>query len=90
MAKKRVIPFGYLIENGKILIHPEEQKAVVYIFSEYLKGRPMSEIASEIQIPYKEDMPWHESIIWRILTNQAYCGKRAYPSIITEEMFSLC
>lgn len=88
MAKKRVIPFGYLIENGKILIHPEEQKAVVYIFSEYLKGRPMSEIASEIQIPYKEDMPWHESIIWRILTNQAYCGKRAYPSIITEEMFS--
>ncbi|MDE7122518.1 MAG: recombinase family protein, partial [Oscillospiraceae bacterium] len=71
MAKNRIIPFGYRIEDGQILIHPEEQKVVVYIFSEYLKGRPMSEIASEIQIPYKEDMPWYDSIIWRILTNQA-------------------
>ena len=88
MAKNRIIPFGYRIEDGQILIHPEEQKAVVYIFSEYLKGRPMSEIASEIQVPYKENMPWYDSIIWRIMTNQAYCGKRAYPSIITEEMFS--
>ncbi len=88
MAKNRVIPFGYQIENGQILIHPEEQKAVMYIFSEYLKGRPMSEIALEIQIPYKEDMPWHESIVWRILTNPAYCGKRAYPPFITEEIFS--
>lgn len=87
MAKKRIIPFGYLIENGEVLVHPEEQKEVIYIFSEYLKGKPMSEIASKIEIPYTENMPWNESIVWRILTSPAYCGKRVYPAIISEKVF---
>ena len=87
MAKKRIIPFGYLIENGEVLVHPEEQKEVIYIFSEYLKGKPMSEIASKIEIPYTENMPWSESVIQRILKNEAYCGRRIYPAMVTEEVF---
>lgn len=45
MAKNRVIPFGYCMKNGEITIEPKEVYAVAEIFSEYLKGGSLLQIA---------------------------------------------
>ena len=47
MAKKCIIQFGYLIENGEVLVHPEEQKEVIYIFSNYSVPQKFHNVESE-------------------------------------------
>ena len=45
MAKNRVIPFGYCMKNGVITTDPKEVCAVATIFSEYLSGKSLLQIA---------------------------------------------
>lgn len=46
MAKNRIIPFGYCMRNGKITTEPKEVYAVATIFSEYLNGSSLMQIAN--------------------------------------------
>lgn len=87
MARNRLIPFGYRIENGDVLVHPEETEAVVFIFTEYSKGRSMNQIAAVLTVPYSEKRKWSQPVIYQILTNKAYLGTEKYPQIITEALF---
>lgn len=53
--KTRNIPFGYTMENGKIIFHPTESQAVQDIFSDYLDGQSLLKIAqslNERQVEY--------------------------------------
>lgn len=45
MLKNRVIPFGYCMKNGEITTEPKEVYAVATIFSEYLNGKSLLQIA---------------------------------------------
>lgn len=45
MPKNRVIPFGYCMKNGEITTIPKEVYAVSTIFSEYLNGSSLLQIA---------------------------------------------
>lgn len=54
MPKNRVIPFGYCIRNGEITAEPKEVYAVSTIFSEYLKGGSLLQIAKLMK---KSDIP---------------------------------
>ena len=57
MAKNRVIPFGYCMKNGKIMVDFKESKAVVKIFEEYLGGNSLLQIAKLMEsemIKYSE------------------------------------
>jgi len=45
VKKNRSIPFGYTMENGKIIINKAEADTVQLIFNEYANGLSLSKIA---------------------------------------------
>ncbi len=56
MAKNRTIPFGYCMRNGEITTEPKEVYAVATIFSEYLNGSSLMQIARLMESK-KSDIP---------------------------------
>ena len=91
MPKNRVIPFGYCMKNGEITTEPKEVYAVATIFSEYLNGKSLSEIAKQMEsekIQYSEDAThWNKNMIKRIIENEKYLGTEKYPKIIDDDIF---
>lgn len=91
--KKRYLPFGYQITDGKTTIVQEEAEAVQYIFKEYTAGRSLRQIAESMtarKTPYHEDTPkWNQNMVSRVLANGIYCGNEKYPLIITESQYRL-
>lgn len=45
MKKKRYLPFGYQMEKGEIIPHPDEGPLVQAIFSKYLERTALSTLA---------------------------------------------
>lgn len=91
MKKKRALPFGYTIENGMRIIDSKEAETIQQIFTEYLNGATMSELAAtmtRLQIPYCEKrMDWNKNIIARILGNPRYAGADGFDPIIDMDVF---
>lgn len=91
MAKNRVIPFGYCMKNGKITTEPKEVYAVSTIFSEYLNGRSLLQIAKLMErekIRYNTDSDkWNKNMVKRIIENEKYLGTDKYPQLIAEDIF---
>lgn len=91
MAKNRTIPFGYCMKNGEITTEPKEVYAVATIFSEYLSGSSLLQIAKLMEsekISYTEDSThWNKNMIKRIIENKKYLGTDKYPQIIDEDIF---
>lgn len=92
MAKNRVIPFGYCMRNGEIMIDFNESKAVIKIFEEYLGGRSLLQIAKLMEsekIRYSVDSDrWNKNMVKRIIENEKYLGNYKYPKIISESFFN--
>ena len=65
MKKKRALPFGYTIENGRRIIDSTEAATIQQIFTEYQNGATMSELAAmmtRLQIPYCEKrVDWNKT-----------------------------
>lgn len=91
MAKNRIIPFGYCMRNGEITTDPREVYAVSTIFSEYLNGSSLLQIAKLMEsekIRYTEDSEhWNKNMVKRIIENEKYLGTDKYPQIIDEDIF---
>ena len=91
MPKNRVIPFGYCMRNGEITAEPKEVYAVSTIFSEYLKGGSLLQIAKLMEtekIRYTADSDkWNKNMVKRIMENEKYLGNDKYPRIIGENIF---
>ncbi len=91
MPKNRVIPFGYCMRNGEITAEPKEVYAVTTIFSEYLNGGSLLQIAKLMEsekIRYSEDSDhWNKNMVKRIIENEKYLGNDKYPRIIDENIF---
>ena len=45
IGKNRTMPFGYMMKNGAITTDSAEVLAVLTIFSEYMAGKSLNEIA---------------------------------------------
>ena len=90
MPKNRVIPFGYCMKNGEITAEPKEVYAVSTIFSEYLKGGSLLQIAKLMEsekIRYTaESEKWNKNMVKRIIENEKYLGNDKYPRIIDENI----
>ena len=93
MTKNRVIPFGYCMKNGEITTEPKEVYVVATIFSEYLNGSSLLQIAKLMEsekIRYSEDSEhWNKNMVKRIIENEKYLGTDKYPQIIDRETFRL-
>lgn len=84
-------PFGYKIELGEIVPHPQEADAVRQIYTHYLAGASFMALAEELQeqgIPYDGDKHWNKNMMARILENHRYVGTDRFPALITQEQFN--
>ncbi len=71
MKKIRYLPFGYTIRNGQTVIDQQEAETVRGIFTAYIHGASLKEIAEDLtakNIPYTErSCVWDKARISRIL-----------------------
>lgn len=90
MGSNRKQPFGYKMEFGRIVIHPEEAEAVRYLFREYNQGKSFLALTKDMQergIPYDGDKPWNKNMVARILADGRYTGLPPYPLLIPFALF---
>ncbi len=90
MGSNRKQPFGYKMELGQIVIHPEEASAVRYLFREYDQGKSFLDLTDAMKeqgIPYDGDKPWNKNMIARILADGRYTGLPPYPLLIPFALF---
>lgn len=88
---ERII-FGYCRNyTGSISIYKEQAAVVRFIYSQYHKGKTLSEIAENLKtfhIPSPTNKPvWGRQAINNILSNEKYLGNEIYPRIINKEDF---
>ena len=71
-------PFGYTLENGKLLPHPQQALIIQEIFERFLAGEGKQAIADDLtvrEIPTRfGNTQWNIAGIHYILTNERYCG----------------
>lgn len=89
--KLRTILYGYTFQNAGYIPNPSESNVVQSIYSEYIGGTTMSEIAKRLNaadVPYSTDKStWDKNMVYRILTDARYIGEGIYPQIISKELF---
>lgn len=68
---KRIVPYGYAIENGRYTLEAEEAAVVQQIYSLYLTGESYARIADSLNHSgpaYHPEHPlWNKHIVKRIL-----------------------
>lgn len=69
-------PFGYDYVNGKLQINPKKAKIVKQIFTWYVSGIGMNEIAMQLNAQGVRDEVWRHGTIRCILTNERYIGDK--------------
>lgn len=72
----RMIPYGYRMEDGRLEIEPQETETVRWIFTSYLSGRLLSEIAQILTERGEPYLPgnaiWNKNKIARIIENNCH------------------
>ena len=90
MAGNRKLPFGYRMEMGKIVVHPEEALMVQSIFQQYILGASYKELVGHLReqdVSYDQGKIWNKNMVARILENRKYIGQMGWPSIIDADIF---
>lgn len=78
-------PFGYNIQDKKLIINQIESKIVNDIYNSYLNGLSMNAIAKNLNekgIKSKRDGNWNTNTVRRILHNPIYCGFFEYNDML--------
>ena len=86
----RKLPFGYRMENGKIVPHRQEVEVIQTIFQQYLAGssfKAITAVLAEGSIPYESERAWNKNMVARILKDDRYLGTEDYTAIITLEKY---
>ena len=93
------LPYGYRVENKKILIDEEAAKVVNYIYQRYSIGVIVPQIIIELNEKgvLHKGMPFKAGNIYKILENEKYTGiyrakdgeiyENMYPRILPQELF---
>ena len=89
--KKRNIPFGYQWENGIITAHPAESKIVTGIFTAYITGQSLLQIAEALNKNGIEYLPgvigWNKARLKRMIEDARYLGTESFPAIVEQTAF---
>ena len=90
--KNRRFPYGYEMQNGLIIICPKEADTVKQIFSQYLSGENLKNIAEKLTKNQVEFLPgeygWNKSRVKRMIEDKRYIGDNTYPAIIDKDIFA--
>lgn len=90
MGFNRVLPFGYKMEFGRVVIFLEEASRVTYLFDQYLLGASYKGLSDEMNgygIRYDGEKPWNKNMIARILQDCRYIGDSGFPKIIEPSVY---
>lgn len=89
--KNRRFPYGYEMQNGLIVICLKEADTVKQIFSQYLNGKNLKNIAERLTENQIEFLPgeygWNKSRIKRMIEDERYIGDDTYSAIIDKDIF---
>ena len=87
------MPYGYIIKDRKIVVEEAQAQIVREIFSSYLSGMNIMEIADKLNqtgIPVKSGNPkhrWGYSAVCYILTNEKYIGNSLWQKTYSTDTF---
>jgi hypothetical protein len=91
MAWQRSIPFGYRMERAQIVCEQAEAETVKQIFSLYLNGHSLGQIAAAMTAQavryHAHTNQWNKNMVKRILENDRYLGNEDYPQLIGSDEF---
>ena len=90
MMTNRKLPFGYRMEQGQAVIHPQEAEVVTAIFRQYITGASYLDIVALLEDPpvlYDTGRRWSKSMVARILGDRRYTGEDRFPALLDEETF---
>lgn len=89
--KQRNLPFGYVVENGTVVINNAEAAIIRKIAKQYLGGKSLRTIAELLTTKRVEYMlgksNWNRSRIQRMIDDKRYIGENGYPPILTEQAY---
>lgn len=87
----RMISFGYGYKDGKLIVVESEAEIVKSIFTDYIDGKILKEIADELTIKgidfFNGKCCWNKNMVFRIIENKKYIGEDGYPEIISFEQY---
>ena len=87
----RYTPFGYHVEDGAISIAETEAAIIRQIFSDYIGGKSLKEIAAELTVRKVEYLPqkwqWNKNRVVRVINDIRYLGNDVYAAIVDESTF---
>lgn len=90
--RNRLLPLGYGIEDGKIAINEQEAELVKSIFDDYCNGSSLKALVNSLnerKAVFKANGAlWNKGRIYHILMDRRYIGEKAYPQIISEDIFN--
>lgn len=91
--KNRMYPFGYKMENGVVVIVPEEAEIIRNIFNDYVAGvslKRIAEMLTEKRIEYLPDRwQWNKNRVVRIIDDVRYLGNGVYDVLIEHDIFEM-
>lgn len=82
-------PFGYRAENRTLIPIPEEAEIVKRIFNEYIAGKGIGKIVSDLNRDDVVGKPLGKKRVRYILTNKKYCGDSLYQKSYTPPVLPL-
>ena len=76
-----MVPYGYKIVDGRVVVDKPAQKKIQLLFQNYLAGMSLSKAAEKagIHIPH--------GMVGKLLSNQHYLGDSFYPQLIDKSTF---
>jgi hypothetical protein len=86
----RKLPFGYRMDLGQVVSHPDEAPLVGRIFETYAAGASYKELVAALAeqgVLYDTGRAWNKNMVARILEDDRYLGRRSFPALVTEELF---
>lgn len=79
-------PYGYRLENGRLLIRKDEAEVIRYIFSAYLNGTSTYQIAVYLAEHEHGKRQWKYKNVEYILQNERYAGNALLQKRYTTDM----
>ncbi len=89
--KASCLPYGYVWDSGKMVIHPEQAEIVKRIFAETLSGRGAEAIAAGLNadgIKAQRGDHWTGATIRWMLKNEKYTGDAVFQKTFTDGQFN--
>ena len=79
------VPFGYVVDNKRLVVFEEEAKIVRAIFQRFIEIQAPKLIAGELNAAgyrTRQGQPWRRDHIYRILNNHTYIGEVKYKDAV--------